>query len=189
MKDLIITMRKVVIARLFLLTILSGGCATSNIKKHQSEEELAFELIEHMKYGKGILNRQTLSFKDLQNKNDSWLFNLEEIDQRNYNRNWVTENKPFVDFDTIFSPEQKLSADKKFRSLKNKKLLPRELNNPEILANNGSVVITFPIIQQGKTGEIYGFIAEYTSPESTLFIFKRTSLGWKEVAKVALGIS
>lgn len=184
MKAQITQMRLVEIVKIIFVVCFLVCCkpAENTINKN----ELEYDLINFMGYKNDVLNKTTLSYSDLSQKN---LFTLDEISNRNYKNNWVSEIKPYVNFDTIFNSKQKELINKKFRSLKRIKLEKKKIENKDALSNNGNTVITFPFFQQNDKGELFGFVYRLSSPESILFIFIKTSKGWKEFAKMTLGIS
>lgn len=185
MKLKIIQMPLEVIVKFLIILCVSCNSYKMNDKIF-TDDQLAYELINTINYRNGVLNRTTLSYEELSQKN---LLKIDEISDRNYKNNWVFENEPYVNFDTIFSNSQKYLINENFKKLQKVKLNPRKLKYTNALSKNGQTLITFPFVQEGKDGILYAFLVQMSSPESSLYIFVRNKEGWQEFAKVALGIS
>lgn len=184
MKLQIIPMQMGAIVKTLILLGLLFSCKSN--KAPIEKRDQAYVLINTIGYGNDILNNTTLSYNDLSQKD---LFTLNEINDRNYKNNWAIENEPFVNFDTIFNSTQEHQINEKFKKLKNVSLNRSKLKNQNILSKNGQTYITYPFFQESENGQLYAFFYQLASPESILFIFIKTKEGWKEFAKVAMGIS
>lgn len=51
------------------------------------------------------------------------------------------------------------------------------------------VSLSFPVIQEGLNGMIYGFVYEETSVEAQILIFRKEIDDWVLIGKVPMGIS
>ena len=149
-------MEAIVKTLFFLVLTLIVSC---NSKKSFIEERYPeYSLINSIGYDNHILNRVTLSYDNLSNKN---LFTINEINKRNYKDNWVFENKPFVNFDTIFNSTQENKINEKFKKLESIYLNKNKIKNKNALSKKGQTYITYPFFQEGKKGKIYAFFFSY----------------------------
>ena len=191
MKLKIIKMQKVMIVlKLCMLLTLQTSCISQNVRSFNGEKEL-YEIVESRTYNSSALYYKTISSADI----STLRFDYESLNTYNFNKSWVLEIERFVNFDTIFNPIQRKEIDDKLTSLKSLKLDPRLLHNPGILYLEGKSdkigleKISFPFIQEGKDGNLYGFIYRENPTEGIFYIYKLVNRIWEEFAKVQLWIT
>lgn len=165
----------------FLVFLLLIGCGTVN---NEGQETLEYSLIDKLDY-KGIYN-QTKQFSNIASKNQ---FNMDYINGYNRSKSEILERENFIDFDTIFSSAQVNAIDEKIKNLKEINLKKKKLSNSTLTKSNPYVYITYPIIQKGRSGNIYGIIYESTSTESLIRIFKQVNGEWVQIVFSPLTIS
>ncbi len=171
-------MKKFYLLLFFLFIIASCGGSKDN-----GNTEMSYSLINEIGYK--FLKSSTLSYSEI---TFSEFLDIGYINKNNYENNWVLENEPHVNFDTIFSSSQKQLLNKKIKELRKIKLKKTKIKSLKSFSESGTS-ITFPFFQKDKYGKYYGFIYESNSVESTLIIYLNQNGHWVEIAKVPLGIS
>lgn len=195
MKPKIIQMRKVIIVHSFFLGMICPmifSCVVPKNMEVQTQED-QYKIIEKVNYIDNSLYYKTLSYNQLP---DTHMFSYDKINEANVKYNSITEKERFVNFDTIFSPEQRKEIDYRLKDLESVKLKKSRMSNPEVLSQvrtpygtpldeqKGFNSVTFPVIVNSAKGVPYGFI--YRNSSGLLHIYKKEKNNWEEFARVEI---
>ncbi|MCH7410881.1 hypothetical protein MM239_15845 [Belliella sp. DSM 111904] len=184
-----------------LILLVIGACKS---QKHQSETALAYDFLRFLYYNPNVIVRQNTV--GAEEDGLSQYINYRQINLGNRSSRMPLDTINYVDFDTLLSVEQKVELIKKLDELKSVNLDPNIINvnifsteeieenfrklreklgEGEFSGSLGYSVISFPIIQEGKNGEIYAIIfltgASYYGGGAggNIRIFRDIGMGWE----------
>ena len=95
-----------------------------------------YQIIEKVNYGENGLYYKTLSHDQVPLNRK---FTYDWINESNVQFNSLTEKGRFVNFDTIFNPQQRKEIDYRLKNLSTVKLKRSKLSNPRILSSERTV--------------------------------------------------
>lgn len=179
-----------IIILISFVSIISCGTPKERTARNQAD---VYRLIEKVNYIDNSLYYKTLSYNQLP---DTHMFSYDKINEANVKYNSITEKERFVNFDTIFSPEQRKEIDYRLKNLESVKLEKSRMSNPEVLSQvrtpygtpldeqKGFNSVTFPVIVNSAKGVPYGFI--YRNSSGLLHIYKKEKNNWEEFARVEI---
>ena len=162
--------------------LLFSNCAVN--KENKVVNLYAYDILNEVDYK--YVSKRTLNYSEIAYNQD---FNVDDIIEHNVEKNWVLEEPPHLDFDTIFNSKQRIEFNNKLKGLESVKLKNGLLKINAVKPSKANVWLSFPIIQEGLNGKIYAFLYQGTSVESQIRIFKKEENKWVEIGIVPMGIS
>lgn len=175
-----------------ILIVFVISCGTTKENVVQTQENI-YDIIEKVNYGEEGLFYRTLSYDQLP---FTQMFSYNKVNEENVKLNSITEERRFVNFDTIFNEEQRKEIDYHLKNLETTKLKPSQFSNPKVLSKvrtpygtpledqKGRNSITFPFIVNSAKKVPYGFI--YRNSTGLLHIYKKQGNNWEEFARVEI---
>ncbi|MCH7411644.1 hypothetical protein MM239_19820 [Belliella sp. DSM 111904] len=184
-----------------LILLVIGACKS---QKHQSETDLAYDFLRFLYFNpNGTLRQNTVGTED---DFYSEFINYRQINLGNRSSRMPFDSINYVDFDTLLSAEQKVELIKKLDELKSVNLDPNKIivnilsdeeiednfrklreksGSSEPSKNFGYGIISFPIIQEGKNGEVYAIIFRTGvsfyggGAGGNIRVFRDIGMGWE----------
>ncbi|KEO75228.1 hypothetical protein [Anditalea andensis] len=181
----------------FLLAYLTClSVAAQHTEKQYSEVDMGYNLMRALSTDpRGLIRQRTVGKTDF----DGQFITYENLNEYNRHTSKIFDNKPYVDFDTLLIIGQKEELIRKIENLTAvnldaERLIPTVLSDEEIekrLKNKkmgesfGYGIVSFPIIQEGKTGEIYAIIYKTSAiypagdPGGNIYVYIKGNDQWE----------